>query len=60
MPWKQQRSLLFAVLFGTTTADLDAAAVREVLLSIYRPLRSQPAEAMRVTFSLDLLLFRAT
>jgi hypothetical protein len=30
------------------------------LLSIYRPLRPQPAEAMRVTFSLDLLLFRAT
>ena len=43
----------------TTTADLDAAAVHDVLLSIYRPLRSQPAEAMRVTFSLDLLLFRA-
>ena len=43
----------------TTTADLDAAAVHDVLLSIYRPMRSQPAEAMRVTFSLDLLLFRA-
>ena len=43
----------------TTTADLDAAAVRDVLLSIYRPMRSRPAEAMRVTFSLDLLLFRA-
>lgn len=42
-----------------TTADLDAAAVHDVLLSIYRPLRSQPVEAMRVTFSLDLLLFRA-
>ena len=28
------------------------------LLSIYRPMRSQPVEAMRVTFSLDLLLFR--
>jgi 23S rRNA (guanine745-N1)-methyltransferase len=42
----------------TTTADLDAAAVQDVLLSIYRPLRSRPAEAMRVTFSLDLLLFR--
>jgi 23S rRNA (guanine745-N1)-methyltransferase len=40
------------------TADLDAAAVHDVLLSIYRPMRSQPAEAMRVTFSLDLLLFR--
>jgi len=43
----------------TTTADLDAAAVHDVLLSIYRPMRAQPAEAMRVTFSLDLLLFRA-
>jgi 23S rRNA (guanine745-N1)-methyltransferase len=42
----------------TTTADLDAAAMHEVLLSIYRPMRSRPAEAMRVTLSLDLLLFR--
>ena len=42
----------------STLADLDAAAVRDVLVSIYRPLRSKPAEAMRVTFSLDLLLFR--
>jgi 23S rRNA (guanine745-N1)-methyltransferase len=41
-----------------TSADLDAAAVRDVLLSIYRPMRSQPVEAMRVTFSLDLLRFR--
>ena len=43
----------------TATADLDAAAVQDVLVSIYRPMRSQPAEAMQVTFSLDLLLFRA-
>src|SRR6202167_4840833 len=43
----------------TTTADLDAAAVHDVLLSIYRPMQSQPAAAMRVTFSLDLLLFYA-
>jgi 23S rRNA (guanine745-N1)-methyltransferase len=43
---------------ATTTADLDAAAVHDVLLSIYRPLRSQPVQAMRVTLSLDLLLFR--
>src|ERR1019366_8114313 len=43
----------------STAAELDAAAVHDVLLSIYRPMRSQPAEAMRVTFSLDLLLFRA-
>jgi 23S rRNA (guanine745-N1)-methyltransferase len=43
----------------TTTADLDAAAVQDILVSIYRPRRSQAVEAMRVTFSLDLLLFRA-
>ena len=43
----------------TTTANLDAAAVHDVLLSIYRPMRTQQVEAMRVTFSLDLLLFRA-
>lgn len=42
----------------TTSVDLDAAGVQDVLVSIYRPLRSQPAEAMRVTFSLDLLLLR--
>jgi hypothetical protein len=41
----------------TTTADLDVIGVEDVLLSIYRPMRAQPAEAMRVTFSLDLLLF---
>ncbi len=42
----------------TTTADLDKTAVEDLLLSIYRPMRSEPVEAMRVTFSLDLLLFR--
>jgi 23S rRNA (guanine745-N1)-methyltransferase len=42
----------------TTAADLDAEAVRDVLVSIYRPIQSRPVEAMRVTFSLDLLLFR--
>jgi 23S rRNA (guanine745-N1)-methyltransferase len=42
----------------TTAADLDAASVGDVLYSIYRPMRAQPVEAMRVTFSLDLLLFR--
>ncbi len=42
----------------TTSADLDAATVHDVLLTVYRPLRAQPVEAMRVTFSLDLLLFR--
>ena len=45
---------------ATTAADLDAAAVEDVLLSIYRPLQSRPVKAMRVTFSLDLLLFRPT
>jgi len=43
----------------TTAADLDAAAVQDVLHSIYRPMRSQAVEALRVTLSLDLLLFRA-
>jgi 23S rRNA (guanine745-N1)-methyltransferase len=43
---------------ATTTADLDAEAVNDVLHSIYRPLRSKPVEAMRLTFGLDLLLFR--
>jgi 23S rRNA (guanine745-N1)-methyltransferase len=43
----------------STTADLDAASVHDILLSIYRPMRRQRVEAMRVTFSLDLLLFRA-
>jgi 23S rRNA (guanine745-N1)-methyltransferase len=42
----------------TTTADLDIQAVEDVMTSIYRPLRSGSLEAMRVTFSLDLLLFR--
>jgi 23S rRNA (guanine745-N1)-methyltransferase len=41
----------------STTADLDAESVGDVLLSIYRPMQARPAEAMRVTFSLDLLLF---
>jgi 23S rRNA (guanine745-N1)-methyltransferase len=43
----------------TTSADLDAAAIQDIFLSIYRPMQSKPAQAMRVTFSLDLLLFRA-
>ena len=43
----------------TAVAELDADAVHDVLLSIYRPLRAQPVVATRVTFSLDLLLFRA-
>jgi 23S rRNA (guanine745-N1)-methyltransferase len=40
-----------------TAADLDASGVEDVLHSIYRPLTDRPVEAMRVTFSLDLLLF---
>ena len=43
----------------TTSSELDAAAVDDVLHSIYRPMGAQPATAMRVTFSLDLLLFSA-
>ena len=42
----------------TTAASLDAAAVGDVLLSIYRPLQAAPPVATAVTFSLDLLLFR--
>ena len=44
---------------ATASADLDADSVQDVLHSIYRPLQSRPAEATRVTFSLDLLLFVA-
>jgi 23S rRNA (guanine745-N1)-methyltransferase len=43
---------------ATATVSLDEAAVRDVLLAIYRPLRRRVSAASRVTFSLDLLLFR--
>ena len=43
---------------ATTTADLDAEAVQDVLHSIYRPRLSRPVTAMRLTFSLDLLVFK--
>ena len=43
----------------STSADFDAAALNDVLLSIYPPMRSQPTHAMCVTFSLDLPLFQA-
>jgi len=48
---------------ASTTAELDAAAVDDVLHSIYRPMRGETApadaeRAMPLTFSLDLLLFR--
>lgn len=42
----------------STAAELDSDAMNDVLLSIYRPNRSRPVENSRVTFSLDLLLFR--
>ena len=41
----------------TSAADLDAAGVQNVLNAIYRPLGRQPAGGLRLTFSLDLLLF---
>jgi 23S rRNA (guanine745-N1)-methyltransferase len=44
----------------TAQADLDVDAVRDVLLSIYRPMGQSEIDARRVTFSLDLLLFRAS
>jgi 23S rRNA (guanine745-N1)-methyltransferase len=43
----------------TTIAELDAASVEDVLLAVYRPMRQAPVQAMRLTFSLDLLLFEA-
>jgi 23S rRNA (guanine745-N1)-methyltransferase len=42
---------------ATTTVELDDAAVHDLLVSIYRPMRRQPPKATPVTFSLDLLLF---
>jgi 23S rRNA (guanine745-N1)-methyltransferase len=42
---------------ATTTADLDREGVHDILLSIYRPRPIEKVNAMRVTFSLDLLLF---
>ncbi len=42
----------------SNSVDLDEEGVRDVLLSVYRPLVQEPVRAMRVTFSLDLLLFR--
>jgi len=41
-----------------STADLDAAGVQDVLVSIYRPLGAAQAVGARVTFALDVLLFR--
>lgn len=44
----------------TTAAELDAGAVQDVLNAIYRPLGRPSAGGLRLTFSLDLLLFRPT
>lgn len=44
----------------STTAQLDADAVWDVLLSIYRPMARELVLGKRVTFSLDLLAFRAS
>jgi 23S rRNA (guanine745-N1)-methyltransferase len=44
---------------ATTSADLDAEAIADILLSIYRPLQSKPPQPGRITFSLDLLLFNS-
>jgi hypothetical protein len=41
----------------TTSAELDPGSIVDVLHSIYRPRRSEAPAAMRVTFSLDVLLF---
>ena len=43
---------------ATAAADLSADSVRDILHSVYRPLSSEQPRAMRITFSLDLLLFR--
>ena len=42
---------------ATTIVDLNRDAVHDVLLSIYQPREIERVEPMRVTFSLDLLLF---
>lgn len=44
----------------SSSTRLDASGVKDVLHSIYRPFGVPAAEAMLVTFSLDLLLFRVT
>ncbi|MBS1835524.1 MAG: hypothetical protein JST65_22595, partial [Acidobacteria bacterium] len=42
---------------ATCHADLDEAVLQGVLHAIYRPLTKPPTAGMRVTLSLDLLLF---
>ncbi len=41
----------------STKADLSPESVQDVLLSVYRPRPVPPETGLRVTFSLDLLLF---
>src|SRR5690348_13202156 len=43
---------------ASSSVDLDSSAIHDLLVSIYRPMRREPVEAMRVTLSFDLLLFR--
>ena len=43
---------------ATTIANLSADAIHDVLQSIYRPTAAPISSGMRVTFSLDLLLFQ--
>jgi 23S rRNA (guanine745-N1)-methyltransferase len=43
----------------STSVELDEASVTDVLHSVYRPRRNEPPRAMRVTFSLDVLMFSA-
>ncbi|MDZ7638958.1 MAG: methyltransferase domain-containing protein [Bryobacterales bacterium] len=42
----------------TAATALSEQQLQDVLLSIYRPLQPQAPKAMKVTFSLDLLVFR--
>jgi 23S rRNA (guanine745-N1)-methyltransferase len=44
---------------ATVTAELDTAAINNILLSIYRPMQANAPQAGPVTFSLDLLLFNS-
>jgi len=44
---------------ATHTAEMDAEAIEDIRLAIYRPIQAEPAVASRVTFSLDLLLFES-
>ena len=43
----------------TTKANLEASAIEDIRLAIYRPMQAAPATAMQVTFSLDILSFAA-